>query len=401
MSTVWPIVLISERAWGQIKRGSLWIFSNEFQTKMKAIIPGQWVEFYCRSEYVGFGYVNPHSLITGRICSREKVTDIKQMFTHLITQSLQRRKQFLGTGSFRAVFSECDSLPGLIVDVYEGSCCVALSTTAGMDQARSHWEAALLEVLEPEALVVRGDSSIRHLENIKNFKDVVKGKDIVKSEVDSLKNGQVREGDVLFAADFIDGQKSGFFLDQRENRQHLKKNSSGKTVLDLCSYSGGWGLSALKGGAEHVTFVDQSADALKLVQKGMELNGFDLNRATFITSDVFDYLEKTPVKGKFDIIVADPPAFVKSKKNLPQAVKAYIKLNALAIKRLKYGGVLYSCSCSFHLPEHEFLQVLTESLQKEGRVGTVIYQGGQAPDHPWILNRPESKYLKCLGLQVY
>jgi 23S rRNA (cytosine1962-C5)-methyltransferase len=246
--------------------------------------------------------------------------------------------------------------------------------------------------LEPSALVVRGDGSIRGLEGIKNFKKIFKGDET------SLKQGQAREDDVLFAANFIDGQKTGFFIDQRENRRHLKKHAEGKRVLDLCCYSGGWGLTALKGRAEHVTFVDQSSEALNLVERGIALNGFDGDRCLLVEEDVFDFLQKDG--NMYDIIVADPPAFVKSKKNLPQAIKAYKKLNELALQRLKPSGLLYSCSCSFHLSDEAFEEILRESFQKTGRVGTVVHRGSQGADHPWIINRPESKYLKVLGLQA-
>jgi 23S rRNA (cytosine1962-C5)-methyltransferase len=384
-------VEVTSRGASQIKAGSLWIFANEFVTKLKELKSGEWVNFEKRGEFVGFGYVNPHSLIAGRICSREPVTERKELIQKLIKESLIKRSSLKDYGSFRGVFSESDSLPGLIVDIY-GANVVAQFNTLGMDDAKDDVIASLENLISPEGLVLKADSSVRQLEGAKSYVEVVIG------DKDKLKKGQVREDDVLFAADFVDGQKTGFFLDQRENRRHLKKMANEKTVLDLCSYSGGWGLTALKGGAKSVTFIDQSEEALKLAKLGLELNSFDSAKAKFICSDIFDYLVAS--KERYDIVICDPPAFVKSKKNLPQAVKAYKKLNNLALRRVNEGGLMYSCSCSFHFSEIEFEETLKTVAQESGILVQIVYRGGQGLDHPWILNRPESRYLKCYCLQV-
>jgi 23S rRNA (cytosine1962-C5)-methyltransferase len=282
-------------------------------------------------------------------------------------------------------------LPGLIVDVY-GETVVAQFNTLGMDDAKDDIISSLTDILKPSGLILKADSSIRALEGAKSWVEVALGKR------EALKKGQVREDDILFAADFIDGQKTGFFLDQRDNRRQLKKIAKGKTILDLCSYSGGWGLSALKGGAKKVTFVDQSPEALEQAKLGMEWNSFSKDQGEFICSDIFDFLSKE--SKAFDIVVCDPPAFVKSKKNLPQAIKAYKKLNTLAVKKVAPGGILFTCSCSFHLSESEFEEILKTVAQESGRLAHVVYRGGQGLDHPWVLNRPESRYLKCYCLEV-
>jgi 23S rRNA (cytosine1962-C5)-methyltransferase len=288
----------------------------------------------------------------------------------------------------------------LIVDQYKTpdhqTILVAQSTTAGMDSAIDDWSEIILDIFKPDAFIARGDSSIRTLEGVKPFKKIFKG-----HEGKLQSEGALIEYDVLYAADFLNGQKTGFFLDQRENRKHLKDHARGKRVLDLCCYSGGWGLAALKGGANHVTFVDQSADALNLVHRGLKLNGFSTDAPTvnLIEADIFEYLEKS--RDYFDIVVSDPPAFVKSKKNLPQAIKAYQKLNSLALKRINpEGGLLYTCSCSYHLSEEEFLKIVANSVRWHGNAGKVILSSGQGLDHPWIINRPESRYLKCACIQI-
>lgn len=387
-------VEISKRAAAQIQAGSLWIFANEFKTSMKELGIGEWCVFKSGKEILGTGYVNPHSLISGRLVAKGLVESRQSLFEKQLTRALKFRgalDDLIKSGSYRAVFSESDNLPGLIIDVY-GDTVVAQSTTAGMDEARKDWMAAVEAILNPTSFVVRGDSAIRFREGIKDFIEIVKGNE------ELLRNSHFMEYDLKIAANFIDGQKTGNFLDQKLNRRHLRSHAAGKKVLDLCSYSGAWGLSALKAGADSVTFLDQSEEALKLVDKGLQLNGFDSQKARLIQDDVFDFLESS--KEEFDLIVCDPPAFVKSKKNLPQALKAYKKLNRLVMSRLKPGGKVFTCSCSFHLSESDFEALLQEVLADSQKVAAVFYRGVQSPDHPWILNRPESRYLKCLGLHL-
>ncbi|MBK9293995.1 MAG: class I SAM-dependent rRNA methyltransferase [Oligoflexia bacterium] len=384
-------VEITKKSLNYIQSGGLWVFANEFKTKMKDLVLGEWVDFYFQDKFVGFGYVNPHSLIAGRICSFEKVNDRKLMFTELITMALNRRQLQIQRDCMRAVFAESDWLPGLVIDVY-GKTVVAQSSTAGIDVALEDIIAAINEVFKPEEFVFKGDGSIRHLEGVSNFIKIIKGEDA------SLKNGVAFEGGVKIACDFIDGQKTGFFIDQRENRKKLKEFVKDKSVLDLCCYSGGWGLSALSAGAKSVTFVDQSKDAIELVKKGVKLNQFDTERVKFEVSDVFDFLSN--IDEKYDVIICDPPAFVKSKKNLTQAEKAYLKLNYESIKSLSKDGLLVTCSCSYHMSQGNFASIIQEAFSSNSVQAQVVYQGGQSLDHPWIINRPESHYLKCLFLKT-
>jgi 23S rRNA (cytosine1962-C5)-methyltransferase len=201
----------------------------------------------------------------------------------------------------------------------------------------------------------------------------------------------------MYAANFLTGQKTGFFLDQKENRMFLDSlDLSGRTaMLDLFCYSGGWGLRAAKRGA-NVTFVDESQKALDLVARGAELNGLDQERVRTVAHEVFTFLEQPGPA--LDLIVADPPAFVKSQKNVYQAVNAYEKLNRLCWRRLKPGGILLSSSCSYHVPEGEFVDVLRSAVAKERGLAHVVYRGRQAADHPVLLSMPETAYLKCVGL---
>ena len=239
---------ITPKALKLLNSGSLWIFSNEIKQKLKGLIPGSLAEFVCQGRYVGVGYVNPHSLIAGRILSREPVSDWARFFMDRFESANQRRGPLKSRGSYRAVFSEADHVPGLIVDLYirknGQTTLVVQSTTAGMDQLREFWQAALIEVFKPQSLVLRADSHIRHLEQVELFSEVILG------QKEDLQDGELLEDGLYFAADFVEGQKSGFFLDQKENRLSLRnliqKDSQG---VDLCSYSGAWGM---KIGRAHV-----------------------------------------------------------------------------------------------------------------------------------------------------
>lgn len=405
MSEIWSpsdkieTIVISDRAAKNIAAGNLWIFSNEIRSKPPTLKKGTWCHFQTDGRTVGFGYFNDHSLIAGRVVSTLAPLNIPTLLRQKIEASFQRRLSESVLDSARLIFSEADFLPGLVLDCFSGVL-VLQSNTAGIDAILS-----LLDEIVPaayenvfgkkaKAFVVRGNASVRALEGVPDFSRVVFGK-----ESELIAGSFVQDG-VSYAANFMEGQKTGFFLDQRDNRHFLSSWLEGRphsTVLDLFSYSGGWGLTALKGGAKNVTFVDESAPALSLVKNGVKLNSFGESMARMVESDVFDFLETEPAE--FDVIVADPPAFVKSKKNLPQALRAYEKLNRWAWRKLKSGGLLLTCSCSYHLGEGDFLQLLSAAVAKEGGLAHVVFRGGQAADHPILLSMPETRYLKCIGLK--
>jgi 23S rRNA (cytosine1962-C5)-methyltransferase len=245
-----------------------------------------------------------------------------------------------------------------------------------------------------QGVVLRCDAGIRQLEAVESFNRVAFG------EPAAMSRAEVQENGVRYAADLVAGQKTGFFLDQRDNRLHfgsLVRETGGGRLLDLFCYTGGWGLRGLHEGAQHATFVDQSREALQLVERGLAANRIPAEKATLHGEDVFDFLARDATL--YDAVVADPPAFVKSRKNLPKALKAYQKLNRLAWRRLRPGGILFACSCSHHIAESDFLGLLAAAVEKEGGLAHVIYRGGQAQDHPVLLSMPETAYLKCVGLR--
>lgn len=393
-----PVVKISRRASKQLGAGRLWVYSNEVESQKENQAEAYWCHFLSGGKVLGTGYFNKHSLIAGRLVSFERVTDIPRLLETRLREAFTRRLPLANDGALRLVFSEADMLPGLIVDGYFPYV-VIQSNTAGMDLMLPTLEEYLPKILKEmfglslQGLVFRCDSEFRKLEGVDIYSRVCFGDEERMSRVEILEKG------VRYLVDLLRGQKTGFFIDQRENRFFLGeilRERSYATLLDLYCYSGGWGLRAMRQGAENVTFVDQSAEALALLEQEIALNGMDQRRARILKEDVFHFLvEHTET---YDVVVVDPPAFAKSKRALPQAIKAYQKLNRLAWRRVREGGVLLTSSCSHHVTESDFMGLLRVATEKENGLAHVIYQGRQAQDHPVLLSMPETAYLKCTGL---
>lgn len=394
-----PAVVVSTRAARRLQGGFMWVYSNEIEGRDERSEPAYWCRFVHARRTVATGYFNRHSLIAGRAVARGDVGDLERLLESRLVSAFARRQPLEPRQSARLVFSEADLLPGLVIDFFPPDA-VLQSTTAGMDlmlPVLTERVPALIErafQVTLRGLVLRCDAAVRRLEAVGTFRKIVCGDPAV------LTQAEVNEDGVRYAADLVGGQKTGFFLDQRANRLHfgaLVRDIPSARVLDLFCYSGGWGLRALKAGAAHVTFVDESRDALNLVEKGLAANGFAAERSDLHCGEVFDFLARAP--DSYEAVVADPPAFVKSRKNLPQAVKAYQKLSRMAWRRLRPGGVLFACSCSHHLSESDFLNLLAEAVAKEHGLAQLIYRGGSAQDHPMLLSMPETSYLKCLGIR--
>jgi 23S rRNA (cytosine1962-C5)-methyltransferase len=399
LSSTLPAIEITARAARRLAGGYLWVFSNEIVPREDLPQTASWCRFARNGNTVAVGYFNRHSLIAGRALAYGEKSDIQQLMIARLQQAFARRRPFAMGQAVRLVYSEADLLPGLVIDYYPPYA-VIQSNTAGMDLMLPLLEEITAEVLEEvletkiEGLVVRGDSAVRQLEGITAFTRVAFG------NRDAMSQAQIQESGVFYAADLVSGQKTGFFLDQRDNRLRLGawvQDMGGGRVLDLFCCSGGWGLRALHAGAQLVTFVDQSRDALQLVQSGLHANRVPAEKVVLQVEDVFEFLGRE--KAIYDVVVVDPPAFVKSRKNLAKAVKAYQKLNRLAWRRLRPGGLLFTCSCSHHLAESDFLNLLAAAVEKEGGWAHIIHRGGQAMDHPVLLSMPETAYLKCVGLR--
>lgn len=376
-----------------------WVFSGALQSQRdkEKIVDGSIVDILTADGvFAARGYFNSLSNITVRILTfdEKELIDV-EFFEKKISKAWDMRRLFIdetSTNAYRVVFAESDSLPGLIVDKYD-TVLVLQAHTMGMDILKPMVIEALQNVLKPAAIYERSDVNVRTLEGLKDKPEGVLAGTLPAAPFTILEHG------LKYLVDVAGGQKTGFFLDQRENRLALRKYTKEKSVLNLFCYTGGFSCSAFAGGASAVTSVDISEDATPVCRKNAELNGFDQNHAV-ITQDVFAFLDKTIAAGtKFDVVVVDPPAFVKSQKNLETALKAYVRLNSMALRVLKDGGVLVSSSCSSYVSPEKYRGVLFQAALKEKTVLKVLEQKSQPLDHPMNLYFPEGEYLKFFVLQ--
>ncbi len=372
--------------------GHLWIFSNEVSSSLRGFQKGELVEILDRGGgFLGIGYVNPNSLIAIRVLSRRKVSIDVEFFKRRFSDALAYRKMiYPEEESYRVVFSDSDLLPGLIVDRF-GDVAVVQILTAGMEALKDMIFSALETILNPDVIVVKNDSPFRELEGLTTETYVLKGE----------LNGPtiVEENGYRFEIDIPGGQKTGFFLDQRENRTTFSRLVKGGIGLDLFSYVGAWGIQ-IASKAEKVICVDSSKNAVNLIKNNADLNNLT-DKVEALCDDVFDFLDRERIeKNKYDFIVLDPPAFVKSKASLKRAISGYRALNANAILILKKGGLLATSSCSHHISPEGFLDILRYAAKVTNRYVRVIEFKYQAKDHPFLLAMPETRYLKCAILQV-
>ncbi len=368
----------------RIHKGHLWVFSNELE-EIPPAAPGIIAELYdTRNNSFGYGFYNPHSLISFRLLKTSE-PPAGAFFAERITNALKLRRSVLpGENAYRLVFGESDLLPGLIIDKYEDYFAIQL-LAAGMELHREYILEALLKIFPAtKGVILKNNSRLRELEGISNTDEIAYGE--IPANIHTTENG------VKLNISLADGQKTGYFLDQRENRLAVRRFSRGLDVLDCFTNQGGFALNAALGGAKSVTAVDYSQQAIDAASLNAEANKLAIG---FFAADVFDYLADAVSTGrKWDMIVLDPPAFTKSKKNIDKAIAGYARLNKLALKALASGGLLVSSSCSHHLPENEFLRIITNECIKQNLWPNIIYRGMQSPDHPVLAAMPETKYLK-------
>jgi len=376
----------------RVLEGHLWIFSNELLESPKNYEPGSFVEVYDRqNNFMGIGYINSNSLISIRLLTRKKEDIDADFFRRRILDAIDYRKRLRAdSNSCRIVFSEGDLLPGLIVDKYN-DCIVVQFLTLGIDKIGDMILNLLDEIFSPSTIVQRNDSQIRLLEGLALEKKIVKG------APDPLP--VITEEGVTIEIDPMRGQKTGFFLDQRENRIALSRYFSGGMGLDLFCYSGAWGLQLAKKGAD-IKFIDESETALSIARKNAKLNNLE-SRCKFVKKDVFNFLhEEVEAGNTCDFIVLDPPAFVKSKAKIKEAVKGYREINSMAMRLIKKGGILATSSCSHHIERALFLEILRDAAKDAGKTARLIEYRYQSKDHPILLSVPETEYLKCAFLEV-
>jgi 23S rRNA (cytosine1962-C5)-methyltransferase len=373
--------------------GHLWVFSNEIHENLKNYAPGSLVEVCDKHDlFLGTGYINPRSLIAVRLLTRQREEIDRGFLQRRLADAVALRGRLLGKrDALRLVYSEGDYLPGLIADMYSG-CLVLQFLTAGMEELKGMVIEILDELVGPGVIVLRNENRIRTLEGLPLYKEVIKG-DLQKLPI-------VREDGLSFEIDPFAGQKSGFFLDQRDSRVSLKKYVRGGKGLDLFCYIGAWSLHLASVGAE-VIGVDASEKAVTQAEKIAEMNSVS-DRVSFAKADVFSFLEKEleSTEKQYDFIVLDPPAFARSSSKLKEAVKAYRDLNERSMRLLKPGGLLATSSCSYHLSKELFSDMIHSAGRNAKRSLRLIEMRSQGPDHPALLSMPETEYLKCAFLIV-
>jgi len=381
--------------YGEDKRllaGHQWIFSNEIEKISGQPAIGETVELSnSKGGFLGVGFFNPHSLIAFRLLSRERTEVDAKFWTGRLQKALRfRQGLFPGQESFRAVFSESDGLPGLIADKY-GKYLSVQFLSAGLEKNREAVIAALKEVFQCEGIIARNDASSRALEGLEEKIELLFG--------DVPDKVTVEEGAVKFHADLKSGQKTGFYFDQRENREALAKYCGDKSFLDCFCHTGAFGIYASGAGAKNVFWVDSSKNALGLARENAALNGIENFNSE--CADAIEYLGALKEKsGKFDIINIDPPGLIKSKKNFHAGYRVYLKINTLAFEALSPGGILATSSCSHHMGREDFRKMLTQAAAEAGKNVRVLEVHSQSRDHPVLISMPETEYLKFAVLQV-
>ncbi len=380
---------LKKKADQRLIRGHDWVFSNELQPPPKLGLDeaGRVVHLVNhQGKFLASGYYNPKSLIAVRVLSREPMDQITAEWLMIrFRRALARRESVFQQPYYRLVYGESDGLPGLVIDRF-GPYLVVQITTAGMERVKPAIQAALQEVLNPTGIVWRADDRFRELEGLPVQEPETTGDvpDVVP----------VIEGDLVFETRLSEGQKTGWYFDQRDNRLRLHRYAHGKRVLDVFSYAGAWGLHALAAGAASATCIDSSKDALLAAQKSAQLQGRTIET---ICDDAFAALRGMLKENRrFDIVVIDPPPLIKRKKDFEAGLQAYYQLNRLAAQLLVDGGLLVSCSCSHHLSQEQLVEILRHTSMQFNRPMAIAESGGQAIDHPVHPAMIETAYLKAL-----
>ncbi len=374
----------------RLRAGHVWVFSNEVDTTATPLTgfePGQPVVIEDHAgKALGSGYVNPNTLISARLVSRDGTQELTQsLLVHRLNVAQSLRARLFAKPFYRLAFGDSDGLPGLVVDRY-GDVAVVQITTAGMERLKQEIVAALDKVIRPRAIFFRNDGSSREIEGLTSY---------VESALGEMPEKVVlEEHGTQFEVPVIEGQKTGWFYDQRTNRARLPAYVAGRRVLDVFSYIGAWGVQAAKAGAASVVCIDSSARAIDWVRVNAAINGVT-DRVTLMQEDAFEALRQLRAQREhFDVVIVDPPAFIKRKKDAKEGVQAYHRLNQMAMQVLTKDGILVSASCSYHLAREDLQQILLQSSRHLDRFLQLVEQGGQAPDHPVHPAIPETSYLK-------
>jgi 23S rRNA (cytosine1962-C5)-methyltransferase len=389
-----PTITLAAGRDKRLRGGHPWVYANELQMTpaLKELPPGSLVTLAdARGEKLGTACFNPKPLVVARMLDSRPNLAIDAGFLRArLAAALDLRERLFAEPYYRLVHAEADRLPGLVIDRFGDALTVQLNC-AGMDRLEAPLLEALTDLLKPSRIVLRNDSPARTVEGLETGIRAVLGEE---GPIELMENG------ARFRCDPLGGQKTGWFYDQRDNRAFVAMLARGRRLIDIYAYIGGFGIEAAVAGATEVTLVDRSAPAMALAAETAALNSV-AGKVTTQVGDAFETLEALAAKGeKFDVVVCDPPAFVKAKKDLATGLRAYQKMARLAAPLVAPGGILFAASCSHNAPEEEFAKQIGIGLAKAGRSGRILRQAGAGPDHPVHPFLRESAYLKSLTLQL-
>ena len=423
-----PRATITPKGEKALRGGHPWVYADEIADlpcpEGTRPIDGGLMDVYSsKDKYLGTGFYNSRSKIRIRILSRNANDTFDEAYwERRLRYAVAYRRTVMGEADFRAcrlIFGEADGFPGLTVDRFE-NVLVAQVLSLGTESIRDTLLPALVRILREEygaqidTLYLRNDVAIHELEGMEQHKAFYTAEGLgLRSEADEAAyaaaegraygTATITENGIRYTVDYINGQKTGFFLDQKYNRRAIRQIAEGKTVLDCFTHTGSFGLNAAAAGAAHVTSVDISADALATAQKNAEQNGL-ADRIDYMEADVFDYLKSLSEAGRkgcpYDFIILDPPAFTKSRDTLRNAIKGYREINAAAMRLLPRGGYLATCSCSHFMTDTYFKQMLHNAAEDAGVSLRQIEARQQGPDHPILWNVPETEYLGFYIFQI-
>jgi len=408
MPRTYPVITVTEKGERMLRGGHVWVYADEVTSHSEQPENGTLVDVRSqKGRYLGTGFYNENSKIRVRVVSKNANDQFDDAFwERKLRWALDYRRTVMGDGDFacsRLIFGEADAFPGLTVDRF-GSILVTQVLSLGIERIKTRLYAMLVRLLREEfgqkidALYERNDVAIRELEGMEQYTAFWQGEGL-SIALDG--KTEITENGIVYEVDYINGQKTGFFLDQKYNRAAIRRIAKGRRVLDCFTHTGSFALNAAAGGAEHVTAVDISVDAMRMTEENARRNGLD-EKMDFVCADVFDLLTEMANEGRrdYDFIILDPPAFTKSRDTLRNAIKGYKEINLKAMKLLPRGGYLATCSCSHFMTETYFKQMLHNAAEDAGVGLRQIEARQQSPDHPILWNVPETDYLKFFIFQI-
>ena len=389
-------LVVNGRAAVPLRGGHPWVYRDELIDPPAELPDGEEADVLDeRGQFLGRGLTSGRSRIVCRIFVRKREAIDRDFFKKRISAAHEFRRNLnlpsARTDAFRLVFADGDRVPGLTVDRL-GKYLVVQTPTSAMDRRKGLVVELLQELFQPAGICERNDMGVREMEGLPLLRTWLAG--------EATSDVEIRENGIVFRVDPLGAMKTGHFCDQRENRRLIEPIVRGRSVLDLFAYTGGFGLVAARAGASGVLTVDQSAEAIEAARANARANGLE-DRIDHRAADVFEVLRELEAeKRRFEVVVLDPPAFAKSKVHLPNALKAYREVNAQAFALLPVGGHLLTCSCSYNVSRADFRKAVMQAAGQTRRLVRVVAEGGQGPDHPVLVNVPETEYLKALLAQV-